>query len=211
MTPILPSTQIDTETTRVRTPRDGLHRITFESPDIAMLASPTSCVNDICINGCIPILFAALEVPDEHPYAVFSTFDLLRASSDDENLWRVTRHTKFWTKDVWIIPIHRPSSAHWVLCLAHITHRELRLFDSLAEKTPWHADVDVCSVLYVIPPLLSTYPQNIMKLIFRLSSIAKRMHPETQLDFENESWTARPTLVSPIPHDSLCALLILEA
>jgi len=143
-------------TTRAWAPRDGLHHITFKSPDIAMLMSPTSCVNDICINGGISILFAALGVPEEHPFAVFSTFDLLHVSSDDENLWRVTRHTKFWTKDVWIIPIHWPSSAHWVLCMAYITRRQLCLFDSLAEQAPWHADIDVCSALYVLPPLLTT-------------------------------------------------------
>ena len=157
MTPI-PASQlrVNTEMPRVHAPRHGLRRITFERPDIAMLASPTSCINDVCINGCIPLLFAALGVPEEHPYAVFSTFDLPRANrDDDDHLWRVTQHTKFWTKDIWIIPIHRPSSQHWVLCLAQITDHELRLFDSLAEQKPWHVDVDVRSAC-ILPPLLTT-------------------------------------------------------
>ncbi|KAI9568683.1 hypothetical protein HD554DRAFT_2021804, partial [Boletus coccyginus] len=40
-----------------------------------------------------------------------------------------------------IIPIHRPSIGHWVLCVAHIFYCELCLFDSLAEQIQWKADV----------------------------------------------------------------------
>ncbi|KAH0832248.1 hypothetical protein J3R83DRAFT_13222, partial [Lanmaoa asiatica] len=192
--PILPQSQIDTETTRVRTPRHGLCWITFEPPDIAMLASPMSCINDVCINGCIPLLFALLGVPEEHQYAVFSTFDLPRASyNDNDHLWRVTRHTKFWTKDTWIIPIYRPTSRHWVMCLAHITRRELHLFDSLAEQKPWHADVD-----------------NIMKFITRLLSIAKTIYHDAGLDFEIGPWNARPVVIDVLQtngHD--CGIWVL--
>lgn len=107
MTPILPPSQLDTATTQLYAPRHGLRRITFKPQDIMMLTSPTSCVNDICINSCIPLLFTALRVPEKHQYAVFSTFDLLCVSyHDNDHLWRVTQHTTFWIKDVWIIPIH---------------------------------------------------------------------------------------------------------
>ncbi|KAI9455389.1 hypothetical protein HD554DRAFT_2240444 [Boletus coccyginus] len=90
---------IDTETTRAHAPRDGSHNITFESPDVMMLASPMSCVNDVCINGCIPILFATLGVLDEHPYAVFSMFDLLHMRPDDKNLWRTNGHDC----EIWVL------------------------------------------------------------------------------------------------------------
>lgn len=84
----------------------GICHVTFEPQDIAMLASPTLCTNDICINGCISLLFAVLGVPEEHQYAVFSTHDLPHACNyDDDHLWRAIQHTKFWTKEVWIIPI----------------------------------------------------------------------------------------------------------
>ncbi|KAI9457405.1 hypothetical protein HD554DRAFT_2030065 [Boletus coccyginus] len=56
---------------------------------------------------------------------------------------------KFWTKNIWIIPIHQPSPGHWLLCLAYITHCELCLFDSFAEWKPWLADVNVWHTLYI--------------------------------------------------------------
>ncbi|KAJ6582196.1 hypothetical protein B0H19DRAFT_1370295 [Mycena capillaripes] len=46
--------------------------------------------------------------------AVLSTYDLPRArykASDDE-IWRHTHCTKFWEKDLWLIPIHRPDEEH---------------------------------------------------------------------------------------------------
>lgn len=125
--------------------RYGLRRITFDDKDISMLATLTSCVNNICINGCIPLLFATMDISEDHPYAVFLTYDLPRAQHDnDAHLWKVTQHTSFWTKKIWIIPIFRQSPGHWVLCIADFSSRELRLFDSFAERKPWRTDIEVC-------------------------------------------------------------------
>ena len=119
----------------------------FTPEDVVILANPTGCLNDVCINGCIRLLFSLIKPSDSDRFAIFSTHDLLRIQHDacDDSLWRGTRHTMFWSKDTWIIPIHRSSSpvGHWVLCIAHFPHRELRLFDSLAEEKRWPADVQV--------------------------------------------------------------------
>ncbi|KAF8452144.1 hypothetical protein L210DRAFT_864417 [Boletus edulis BED1] len=65
----------------------GLCCITFEPSDIVMLVSSTSCINDVCINSCISLLFAVLRVPEKHQYALFSTFNLPCANySDDDHL-----------------------------------------------------------------------------------------------------------------------------
>ncbi|KAF9233292.1 hypothetical protein BU15DRAFT_54099, partial [Melanogaster broomeanus] len=84
--------------------------------------------------------------------AVFSTHDLMRIryNAPDEVLWKASEQTMFWSKDVWIIPIHRPSPVgHWVLCVAHFSRKELLLFDSLSEMKPWRADVQVS--LHTLP------------------------------------------------------------
>ena len=87
---------------------------------------------------------------DAECFAVFLTHDLprIRYNVSDESLWRGTRHTRFWIKDMWILPVHRPSPVgHWVLCIAFLHCRELCLFDSLAEEKGWPADVQVCAYL----------------------------------------------------------------
>lgn len=111
-----------------------------------MLASPTARINDVCINGCIPLLLSLINPSCAHRFAIFSTFDLPRARyKNDNELFKAMKHTKFWTKDTWILPIYRPG--HWVLCIADFVRRELRLFDSLAQKEPWRADVNVRIIL----------------------------------------------------------------
>ena len=118
----------------------------FTPEDVVILANPTGCLNDVCINGCIRLLFSLIKPSGADHFAIFSTHDLLRIQHDacDDSLWRGTRHAMFWSKDTWIIPIHRSSPVgHWVLCIAHFPRRELRLFDSLAEEKRWPADVQV--------------------------------------------------------------------
>ena len=151
-TPVPPQTEYETLPSTIGTRQcpamDGFRSLTFEPCDIARLASPTECVNDICINGCIPLLFSIIKPTEPNQFAVFSTYDLthVRYNATDKLLWKATAHTMFWLKDVWIIPIHRPSIVgHWVLCIAHISRRELWLFDSLGEQRPWKADIQVCT------------------------------------------------------------------
>ena len=126
---------------------DGFRRLSFKPEDVVILANPTGCLNNVCINGCVPLLFSSIKPPDAQCFAVFSTYDLPHICYDvsDDSLWKGTWHTIFWTKDIWIIPIHRPSLVgHWVLCTALLSHCELCLFDSMAEEKPWRADVQVC-------------------------------------------------------------------
>ena len=130
---------------------DEAYRRLFAPEDVVILVNPTGCLNDVCINGCIWLLFSSIKLPDTDCFAVFSTHDLprIRYNVSDESLWRATQHTMFWTKDTWILPIHRPSPiGHWVLCIAHLPHRELRLFDSLVEEKGWPANVQVCIYLH---------------------------------------------------------------
>ncbi|KAG2077762.1 hypothetical protein BDR04DRAFT_999063 [Suillus decipiens] len=81
--------------------------------------------------------------------AVFSTYDLPRIhyNAADDILWRNTLWTHYWEKDVWVLPIHRPSNiSHWVVCIIYLSRNELHLFDSLAEQKPWKQDVKVGSL-----------------------------------------------------------------
>ena len=131
---------------------EGAYHLSFMPEDVVILANPTGCLNNVCINRCIALLFSLIKPPDADRFAVFLMHDLphIQYNGSDESLWRGTWHTMFWTKDTWILPIHRPSPVgHWVLCIAHLPHRELCLFDSLAEEKGWPADIEVCT--YSLP------------------------------------------------------------
>ncbi|KAF8120229.1 hypothetical protein EV363DRAFT_1191626 [Boletus edulis] len=180
---------------RERPPIDGFPSLSFDSLDISRLASPTACINDVCINGCIPLLFSALSIPMTHDFAVFSTHHLthIRYRASDHVLWKSTAYTKFWTKSTWIIPIHRPLSAHWVLCIARVSRRELQLFDSLGEPKPWRSDIE-----------------DVTQLIIRLMSIAKQKIPKVQID--SYSWMAYPVTVFPLQSNNYdCGIWVLAS
>jgi Ulp1 family protease len=152
MTPVPPQPQYETSTgttgTRQYPLMDGLHSITFQPCDVARLASPTKCINGVCINGCILLLFSMIKPIEPNYFAVFSTYDHTHVcyNATDKLLWKAVVHTRFWSKDILIIPIHRPSIVgHWVMCIAYLSHRELRLFDNLGEQRPWKADIQVCT------------------------------------------------------------------
>ena len=126
-TPVPPTPAHTTiEAIRVRLPQDQFPGLIFEPCELAMLAGPTACLNDWCINGCIPLLFTLIQPVHTSQFAILSTHELPRIRHDvpDHDLWRATSRTEFWTKDLWIIPIHHPMPEnHWVLCVADLSCR----------------------------------------------------------------------------------------
>lgn len=126
--------------------QDGYPHQTFELKDIALLASPTACLNDTCINRCTVLLFSKLKSVVTGHCTLLTSYDLprIRYNASDDILWRNISYTCYWEKDIWILPIHRPSNiGHWVLCVIRFSSKELHLFDSLAEKKPWKNDIKV--------------------------------------------------------------------
>lgn len=135
----------------------GYPHIQFDAPDLNRLASSTSRLNDVCLNGGAAVLQnfysspTLCSAPHSLRCAILSTFDLprVRYRASDQDLWRNIRHSSYWSKDTWIIPIHRSRPAeHWVLAIASITSQNVYLFDSFAEAYPWRKEVKVCYYLY---------------------------------------------------------------
>lgn len=131
--------------TRTRPPQDGFPSISFDAEDVERLVSPDALLNDICINGCAALIYSEVD-PDPERYSVISTYtlQLVRQNSSDDVLWRNTKRTRYWEKSVWILPIHRPTSSHWVMCRIDFTAKRIDLFDSFAEEIPWRTEIQVC-------------------------------------------------------------------
>lgn len=122
--------------------------VTFEKDTFTQFLSPTALLNDNSLNGAALLLQTHLlhrNVDAANRVAILSTHDLVRAryAVSDEDLWRNTKRTEYWTRDVWILPIHRPEAHHWVLCVVYLQEKQLHLFDSFADQRPWHAESKV--------------------------------------------------------------------
>ncbi|KAF9455606.1 hypothetical protein BDZ94DRAFT_1179675, partial [Collybia nuda] len=111
--------------------------------------------------------------------ALFSTFDLLmvRYNAGNDEIWRWTRKLEYWSKDIWILPIHRHNPKHWVMCTIHLPLHELHLFDSFAARAPWKHKVPEISQL-------------ISRLVILSNQNGHPLHVITE-----EGWTAHPVLV----------------
>ncbi|KAH7905365.1 hypothetical protein BJ138DRAFT_1138299 [Hygrophoropsis aurantiaca] len=179
---------------RVRPRQDGFPRQIFDTRDLAILTSPTARLNDTCINGGAALLYSHFLSPQAEQCAILSTHDLprIRYGASDDDLWRNSSWTSYWTKDIWIIPIHRPLPVgHWVLCTVYLVKRELYLFDSFAEEQPWRNDI-----------------KDIMMLISRLLAIAQKHHGVIWRDMSG--WIARP--VQPTQTNGFdCGVWVLAA
>ncbi|KAG2115640.1 hypothetical protein DEU56DRAFT_932629 [Suillus clintonianus] len=184
-----------TFTARVRPPCDGFPHQIFEPKDIAILCSPAACLNDICINSCAVLLYSELKVPNVS-CAILSTHDLprIRYNAPDEVIWRQCSWTQYWERDIWVLPIHRPSHVgHWVFCAIYLPSKEFHLFDSLGDQKPWKRDV-----------------KDIMKLVGRLILLARKHHHHLPVDLEG--WVARPLNIQPLQTNSYdCGIWVLAA
>ncbi|TFK61292.1 hypothetical protein BDN72DRAFT_863712 [Pluteus cervinus] len=178
-------------------------RIGFSSSDLQRLESPTALLNDVCINGGSRLLQAMLlsssaYAPTVNRCAILTTWDLPRIREDcaDEVLWRSTRGSLFWERDVWILPVHRPDQVHWVCCAIYPKERRISLFDSLGSREGWSHDV-----------------QDSITLVRRISSLAQlNGYPiEASVgDNTNQSWTVRLISTETQQHNSFdCGVWVL--
>lgn len=177
-------------------PTHGFGSIIFEPCDINILTSDAACLNDTCINGCAALLYSKHLSPCSIDIAVFNTHDLswIRYNADDNTVWHNTFRTRYWERDIWILPIHRPSAwGHWVMCTVHIPSCRLLLFDSLVEHQPWKKDLQVSVTIEQSLPSNST-SQDTAQLISRLSRLASKEYRTLRIDCSE--WTAAPTTVS---------------
>ena len=118
----------------------------FSEKELRILDSPTALLNDTCINGGAIILQRQFSNNNSESHcAIFSMHDLtrIRYKALDQELWKNAKHTEYWMKDVWIIPIHRHCQVHWVLAVAYLQSGEVYLYDSFAGKHQWKNDVPV--------------------------------------------------------------------
>ncbi|KAJ8515558.1 hypothetical protein ONZ45_g7029 [Pleurotus djamor] len=123
------------------------HEIVVERQDIQALKGRMSWLNQTCINSCAALLQNTYGKDSE--FAIFDTYALvlIKEGATDETLRRKFSHTQFWSKNKWIIPIHRPQpDSHWVLCVADLLRKRYSVFDSFGSPVRWAEDLEVEAV-----------------------------------------------------------------
>ncbi|KAG2008989.1 hypothetical protein CC2G_014365 [Coprinopsis cinerea AmutBmut pab1-1] len=125
------------------------HRVVdFPTQAIDILSSQGRQLDDDCINGGAALLqhlFTPLNSPTPglspaERCAILSTFSLVYVKNKRGmmKVWDMEKATEYWSKELWLLPMHRPAPVeHWVLCAIYPHHRQLLLFDSFGEKEPW--------------------------------------------------------------------------
>lgn len=120
----------------------------FGPDEYKRLSRPNSWLSDTCINELTSLLHHHLARQSDHMdnagrCAVFNSYMLNLAQTGPDRLWSQSRRLEYWLKDIWLIPVHRPTAQHWVLAVALPSQCRVLLFDSFADQEAWQMDVPV--------------------------------------------------------------------
>lgn len=175
--------------------------VALDTASLSRLSRPTSRLNDDCINTCGKLLYSLFPSQHANNCAILSTYVLADHRNpiyDDNRTWRNSKSTEYWTKGVWIIPIHRLEQQHWVLCVINRISKHIDFFDSFAQRSEWMKDVQVSFVHFSRGPCDSQSTlQDVMTLISRLERTA--IDHGYALANSPSGWTASPINASSLP------------
>ncbi|KAK1231142.1 hypothetical protein PQX77_005748 [Marasmius sp. AFHP31] len=161
------------------------------------LDGATQWLDDECINGCGALLERNFRVSDLD-CSLFSTYivhEVLRNSTRTETAWRIASPTRFWTKPVWILPIHDNDEHHWALAIVRVEEEQIQLFDSFGSRE-----------------FISRWLPRIQAVVNGLVKMAKDHGyvPAFPSLSSLSTWSARPLQVSKLQHNGYdCGVWIL--
>lgn len=151
----------------------GCPQAIFEKCDLQQLQDPQERLNDVCMNvSSLLVHLSLLTNPNTQTAAsqcaVFSSYVMHYAKdhSRDEDIWRNTKSNLYWRANVWVIPVHRRDSEHWVICSIYIDEGRMLFFDSFAKQDTLQTMVPVC--IYSLCTLLFICTQALSRLVMTL-------------------------------------------
>jgi hypothetical protein len=191
---------------------DGRKNTSIAVEDIARFQSPTGRLCGFGLNGVAAALLELFTRTGESARrcALFSRYDLPRVHfrCSDSELWRVISPSKYWEKNLWLIPIHRRDEQHWVFVLVDVYAERIYFFDSLGGDN-WRPDLCVGFFSpFTYLKLTMSVIQLVMLLITRLVILASRhRHPLHVSTPQETPWIARP-LVSVVRIPPLVLMIL---
>ncbi|KAJ7572862.1 hypothetical protein C8J56DRAFT_986976 [Mycena floridula] len=178
-------------------PTRGLARVDITSDELSRFSSGSSSaswLNDTCMQIGASVLFEHF-VPDmrQQRVALLSSYLLAQflLSTSPEAIWRTAMPSLFWQRRVWLLPVHRKATKHWVLYVVYLQSGELHMFDSFGESRH-----------------MADEAQIVMSLVHLLINQAnKHGYP---LVVPLEGWTASPLVTNAVQTNSVdCGIWVL--
>ncbi|KAK1222995.1 hypothetical protein PQX77_014141 [Marasmius sp. AFHP31] len=145
-------------------------------------------LDDELVNGCAVLLQQTFETRDVE-CAIFSSHvipQLLQGSnSSADAAWRYNSGTQYWSKPLWILPIHDKASHHWALAVIRVEAEEIYMFDSFGQRS-----------------FLSGWLPDIQRVVQRLADLAKDQGlPVSPSLAILSSWIAKPLQVTRLQNN----------
>ena len=129
-------------------PERGLCKNYAKSGDLDHLQNPSSRLNDVCINLTSTVIHFNLWDNSSSKCAIMSSFIMtyIEDGADPDTVWKNTQYLSYWERPVWLIPIHRRTQHHWILCVIYVDEGKLDIFDSLASRETCQSILTVSSL-----------------------------------------------------------------
>ena len=106
-------------------------RVLYYPHDITKFISQMAHLNDECINSVALLLQSHFIQEFEHSSVVILTTHNLvqiRYGASNKDIWRNTKHSEYWNKSIWVLPIHCKEAHHWV-CIIYPLKEQIHLMD----------------------------------------------------------------------------------
>ena len=175
----------------------GLCKDYIKSEDLNRLRNPSSQLNNVCVNLTSTVVHFNLWDDVSSKCAIMSSFIMtcIEDGANTDTVWKNTRFLSYWEHKVWLIPIHRRTQYHWMLCVVYVDEGKVHIFDSLASRE------SAQSILSVSPLPICDKSNILAQPLSKLLAIM--IHNCTRHGYcftvqLPRSWTARPIIVSTL-------------
>ncbi|KAJ7573267.1 hypothetical protein C8J56DRAFT_1132067 [Mycena floridula] len=86
-------------------------------------------LNDDCISVTSSVLFDHVFPDHCSPHiALLSCY--VTSQTRTEGVWRTAKHSLYWSRSIWLLPVNRVDESHWVLYIVYVNSGIIRMFDS---------------------------------------------------------------------------------
>ncbi|KAJ7573032.1 hypothetical protein C8J56DRAFT_805348 [Mycena floridula] len=87
-------------------------------------------LNDDCMSVGSSVLFDHVFPDHSSPHiALLSCY--VASQTKTESVWRTAKHSLYWSRSIWLLPVNRVEESHWVLYIVYVNSGIIRIFDSL--------------------------------------------------------------------------------
>ena len=182
---------------------ETLPAIYFNKLAISCLMNLRAMLNNTCINEGLQFLLSYLQPEHAEYCAIFLAYTMtyIKEEADDLTLWHDVCHCVYWTKAIWILPIHlQHPYLHWSLCIINMGTTTIWLFDSVIDKSCWMNNVKASGITNIYTCYSPNPPQNALNLIVHLQSLAALHNIPFTVPLHD--WTATPISADAVQSNS---------